>query len=195
MLVERRSDFRPLPRSALGESTRAEVAKLPRDYVAVKAYFSACFPDTPDNRRFLAELVRGLARESHVVLLSTGIRVDDHSDFEAELQSDRVHPTNHLMSPRDNLAVQTRLIAGARALFATYGGFSYLGPFYGIPSYSFYSHRNYNQAHLDVMARAVSRLETTGKQAGFVTSSVQDARLLGSLLSDRPLAGERHLAR
>jgi hypothetical protein len=185
MFVERRSDFRRLPTRGLGESTPVDMAELPRDYVAVKAYFSSCFPDTPDNRRFLAGLVRGLARESHVVLLSTGIRVDDHSDFEAELRSDRVHPTHHLMSSLDNLAVQTRLIADARALFATYGGFSYLGPFYGVTSYSFYSHGNYNPAHLDVMARAVSRLRTGGGQAGFVTLSVQDAQLLESVISQR----------
>jgi hypothetical protein len=179
MFVERRSRFRPLPARALGESSTADVPQLPRDYVAVKAYFSSCFPDTPENRRFLTESIAALARESHVVLLSTGIRVDDHSDFEAELRSDRVHPVHHLMSPRDNLAVQTRLIAGARALFATYGGFSYLGPFYGVTSYSFYSHGNYNPAHLDVMARAVRQLEAAGTEAGFVTCAVQDAERLG----------------
>jgi hypothetical protein len=185
MFVERRSDFRPLPTSALGDATSIDAADLPRNYVAVKAYFSSCFPDTPDNRAFLAQLVSGLARETQVVLLSTGIRVDDHADFEAELQSDRVHTTHHLMSPRNNLAVQTRLIAGARALLATYGGFSYLGPFYGVTSYSFYSRGTYNPAHLDVMARAVSRLRTDGAQAGFVTLSVEDAQLLESVTGRR----------
>lgn len=183
MFVERHSAFRQLPTSAFEESTAVDVAQLPRDYVAVKAYFSACFPDTRANRRFVVELVRRLARDSHVVLLSTGIRVDDHSDFEEELGSENVHLTSHLMSPHDNLAVQTRLIAGARALFATYGGFSYLGPFYGVTSYSFFSQGNYNQAHLDVMARAVSRLGTDGRGPGFVTLSVQDAQLLDSVVS------------
>jgi hypothetical protein len=85
------------------------------------------------------------------------------------------------MSPQDNLAVQTRLIAGARALFATYGGFSYLGPFYGVTSYSFYSHGNYNPAHLDVMARAVGRLRTAEREPGFVALSLQDVELLKSV--------------
>ena len=182
--VERRSAFRPLPTSGLEGPVAGRLAQLPRDYVAVKAYFSSCFPDTPANREFVSGLISRLARDSHVVLLSTGIRVDDHSDFSDDLgsASDRVHVVDHLMSPLDNLTIQTRLIAGARALLATYGGFSYLGPFYGVPSFSFYSEDNYNHAHLDVMSRAVKRLRTDGVDAGFVTLSTGDARLLESLL-------------
>ena len=183
MFVERRSEFRPLP-GAGGESIASGLAGLPDGYVAVKAYFSSCFPDTPANRAFVVDLVARLARESPVVLLSTGLRIDDHSELEADLPSENVHLTSHLMSARDNLAIQTKLIAGARALFATYGGFSYLGPFLGVPSYSFYSEGNYNQAHLDVMARAASRLGPD-EGAGFVTFAAQDARLLDSLLSRR----------
>jgi hypothetical protein len=182
MFVERRSAFRPLPYHTLEQVAPVDLSALPRDYVAVKAYFSSCFPDTPDNRRFVTDLVERLARDSHVILLSTRMRVDDHSDFQEDLWSDRVHPVDHLMSPRDNLAVQTRLIAGARALFATYGGFSYLGPFYGVTSYSFYSHSNFNPAHLDVMGRAVGQLRAAGSAGGFVTLSVRDAELLESIL-------------
>jgi hypothetical protein len=183
MFVERRSAFRPLPRHTLEDAAPVDLSTLPRDYVAVKAYFSSCFPDTPGNRRFVADLVERLARDSHVVLLSTRIGVDDHSDFQEDLWSDRVHAVDHLMSPANNLAVQTRLIAGARALFATYGGFSYLGPFYGVTSYSFYSHSNFNPAHLDVMRRAVGRLREGGGDGGFVTLSVHDAELLESILA------------
>jgi hypothetical protein len=183
MLVERRSTYKPLPLAALAASAPSGRAELPRDYVAVKAYFSSCFPDTPANRQFVAELVTRLGRQSHVVLLWTGIRVDDHSDFEEEVRSDNVHVVDHLMSAGDNLAVQTQIIAGARALFTTYGGFSYLGPFYGVTSYSFYSERNWNPAHLDVMARAVSELRHSGQSAGFVPFDVDDAQLLDSVLS------------
>jgi hypothetical protein len=183
MSVERRSAFGPLPHHTLEQVAPVDLSGLPRDYVAVKAYFSSCFPDTPGNRRFVTDLVERLARDSHVVLLSTRIRVDDHSDFQEDLWSDRVHPVDHLMSPRDNLAVQTRLIAGARALFATYGGFSYLGPFYGVTSYSFYSHSNFNPAHFDVMGRAVGQLRAAGSGGGFVTLSVRDAELLESILN------------
>lgn len=182
MSVERRLAYRPLPSHALEDSAPVDTATLPAEYVAVKAYFSSCFPDTPDNRRFVTDLVERLARDSQVILLSTGFRLDDHSDFGEDIWSERVHRVNHLMSPRDNLAVQTRLIAGARALFATYGGFSYLGPFYGVTSYSFYSHSNFNPAHLDVMGHAVGQLRAGGGDAGFVTLSVHDAQLLESIL-------------
>ena len=43
------------------------------------------------------------------------------------------------MTPRNNLAVQTKVISGARAFIGTYGGLSYLAPFYGVNSLAFYS--------------------------------------------------------
>src|SRR5207249_8993097 len=44
-------------------------AELPfqRDYVAVKFYFSACFPDVPENRAFVQDFIRRLAKRSPVV--------------------------------------------------------------------------------------------------------------------------------
>jgi hypothetical protein len=111
------------------------------------------------------------------------MRVDDHSDFEEETRLENVYSSHRMMmTPRDNLAVQTQLIAGARALLTTYGGFSYLGPFYGVTSYSFYSDRNYNQTHLDVMGRAVADLERAGRGGGFVSFTTSDAGLLESVL-------------
>src|SRR3712207_9549526 len=74
------------------------------------------------------------------------------------------------MTAHDNLAVQTRVVAGARALFATYGGFSYLAPFLGVPSYSWYSHQNYNPAHMDVMERASRSLRRDRKRTRLKSS-------------------------
>ena len=121
--VERHAVFEPMPAVTVDEATARSIAALPEDYVAVKAYFSSCFPDNPANRQFVSDLLARLARQTNVVLLSTRIRVDDHADFEEEPECENVHSTHQLMTPRDNLAVQTRLIAGARALLTTYGGF------------------------------------------------------------------------
>ena len=59
------------------------------------------------------------------------------------------------MEPRTNLTVQTRIIRGAQALFTTYGGFSYLGPFLDVPSVCFYSDDTFNPTHLEFMRRAI----------------------------------------
>jgi hypothetical protein len=122
--------------------------QLPSDYVAVRFYFSECFPDTEENRSLITSLVRSLTTETHVVLLGADLRIDDHRDFMMG-QADRVHTVAHLMRPHNNLALQTAVIAGARALIGTYGGFAYLAPLCGVNAVAVYSQRTYFVYHLD----------------------------------------------
>lgn len=168
--LERRAAWTPIERPA----GTAEVAGLPEEYVAVKAYFSACFPDTPVNRRFLDELIGGLAETTDVVLLSTGVRVDDHSEWEPPAHP-RIVTLAGRLRPEDNLAVQTEVIRGARALYGTYGGFSYLAPFVGVPSWCFFSERNFNGVHLDAMERAAAALRRAGLPGAFTATTVAGA--------------------
>ena len=126
---------------------------LPRDYVAVKAYFNECLLAGAETRRFLQGTIERLAETIDVVLLSTGLLVDDHEEWVT--RHERVHPIEQLLRPEDNLAVQTRIIAGARGLIATYGGFSYLGPFLGVPTLTFYELEQTVPVHLEVIRRAV----------------------------------------
>jgi hypothetical protein len=56
--------------------------------------------------------------------------------------------------PEDNLAVQTALVARARRLVATYGGFSYLGPMLGVPTRALYTQQAFQRVHLDVLRAA-----------------------------------------
>ena len=58
------------------------------------------------------------------------------------------------MTPQDNLAVQTALVARAGALVATYGGFSYLGPMLGVPTRALYTQGAFQRVHLDVLRAA-----------------------------------------
>jgi hypothetical protein len=178
--VERRVDFKPLP-----QPVGPLPANLPRDYVVVKAYFSLCFPETPENRAWLSQLVDSLARHVNVVMLTTGIAVDDHAEFERLDDHPRVFDATEHMTPQNNLEVQSRIVAGAMAMFATYGGFSYLGPYLGIPSYAFYSELNFNPTHLDVMNRAIRNLDQPDRNAGFCAFHVDDALTLGRLLRER----------
>ncbi len=132
---------------------------LPDEYVAVKFYFSPCFPDTPENRQAVAELLHRLSNRIDVVLLSTNIDIDDHSDF-ADTSAGNIHLIKDSMTLRNNLTVQTRVIAGAKAFMGTYGGFSYLAPFYGVPSVAFYSQEDkFLPVHLDVAYRAFRMLK------------------------------------
>ena len=132
-------------------------AALPDRYVAVRFYFSECFPDTPENRAFAAQVVDGLAARGDVVLLNSDLVVDDHRDcgFGA---SGRVHVLSPHMRPEDNLALQTAAISGASAFVGTYGGYSYLAPLYGVSSVAFYSRQSFKQHHLELAHRAFQRL-------------------------------------
>lgn len=128
--------------------------RLPETFVAVKLYFSACFPETPENKKVAANLLGSLSQESHVVLLSTGLNLDDHSDF-VGINQERVHDISNLVTPENNLAVQTAIVAKAQAFYGTYGGFSYLAPIYGVPSVALFSHEDqFLPVHLDVAYRA-----------------------------------------
>lgn len=182
-LVESRSRFRPLPRPPRS----GLLDDLPDNYVAVKGYFSECLPDTDGNRAFVHGLLTRLLDVGDVVLLSTGIDLDDHHDIPADATG-RLHDLSYVMTPRNNLAVQTEAIAGARALFGTYGGFSYLGPFLGVPSLAFFSWENFIPQHLNVMDIATKRLRKQGVDAAFTAMHVRQAQVLESLLLERARA-------
>lgn len=133
---------------------------LPKDYVAVRFYFRPSFPDTPENRALVGRFIRTLARRTPVVLLNPGLSLDDHEDFDPGIGMG-VHKIDHLMTPTQNLEVQSAVIANAHAFVGTYGGLAYLGPFYGVPSIGLFSNEEELVAtHLDVSRRLSRRLDT-----------------------------------
>jgi hypothetical protein len=85
------------------------------------------------------------------------------------------------MSPERNLAVQTAVIARARAFVGTYGGYSYLAPFCGVTALAFYSERSFKVHHLHVAQQIFSTLGGPS----LVPLDAGTAPLLGLALSDR----------
>jgi hypothetical protein len=173
--LARHTRFERLPAPPADDRITELVAGLPRPFVAVKAYFSDCFPDTAANRAWLARVLDGIGERAHVVLLGTPFDADDHRDFDGtgswtDLSAD--------MRPQDNLAVQTAVIREARALLSTYGGFSYLGALLGVPAFAFYSEQNFVPAHLEAGLRAAEWLAEPGAPGVFTPFSVQQAAAL-----------------
>lgn len=126
-------DFAPMIRPPLTDSLRAA---LPERFTAVRFYFRPSLPDTPEVRRRLTELIAALARRQPVVMLNTGLVLDDHVDFAAE--GDVVMlPT--LGDAATNLDLQARVIAAADRFVGTYGGLSYLPPLMGGQSLALHS--------------------------------------------------------
>jgi hypothetical protein len=133
-------------------------AQLPGRYVAAKFYGNVALPPTDENRAFVVEYLTQLAQNVDVVLLGTGHQFDDHQDFPAALRG-RLHSIEHLMTPQNNLAVQTEVIRHADAFVGTYGGFSYLAPLCGVNTVAFYSHASgFRVDHLEVAKRVFSAL-------------------------------------
>jgi hypothetical protein len=131
---------------------------LPDRYVAAKFYGNTALPDTPENRAFIGRFLTDLTQHTDVVLLNTGHRFDDHEDVAPQARG-RVHLVEHLMTPQDNLTVQTQIIRHAEAFVGTYGGFSYLSPLVGTDALAFYSHpTGFRFDHLEVAKRVFSGL-------------------------------------
>jgi hypothetical protein len=144
--------------------------RLPDDYVAVRFYFNDVFPDTDVNRRFVAELLNGLAETTDVVLMNPAADLDDHRDVPVAARG-RIHSIAHLITPRSNLEIQSAVVARARAFVGTHGGLSYLAPLLGVKSLSFYSEmRPFTVRHLEVARRVFSG----GPYGSYVALDVND---------------------
>jgi hypothetical protein len=157
-----------LPESLAGQ--------LPDDYYAVRFYFNASFPATPQNRAVATELVEKLAARAAVVLLDPKTRFDDHGDLELDA-IEGVQRIDDALSPAVNLAVQTSVIGGSRAFVGTYGGLSYLPPFLGVPALALYSDpARFRPQHLELAQRAFRGAEF----ASLIAVDVRDVDLLGA---------------
>jgi hypothetical protein len=163
-------------------------AGLPADYVAAKFYFSKAFPDNTANRRFVAGVVQRVSAQAPLVLLSTSVRLDEHSDFQASGGSG-VYVLDAHRVPQQNLDLQTRVLAASRGFVGTYGGFSYLAPFFGVRSLSFFSRRfGFESHHLDLANRVFDRLLPGGFLALDRRCADLVAPAVGAWMSGAPAA-------
>lgn len=150
--------YRVLPR------IRTDALALPASYVATKFYFNECFPATPHNRAFVRDALERLAGQGPVVSLSTGLRIDDHDAVRVDhVQQQGLMHLPEGIDPAMNLAVQTAVVAGARAFVGTYGGFSYLAPFHRVPSFACYSDASgFSPKHLAMARSAFDAIGSAG---------------------------------
>lgn len=149
--VHRYARYRGLPAPGV-DAAAASGARVEPGYVAVKFYFNDCFPPTDANRAFVRRTVGGLVSRGRVISLATGLRLDDHGGCDVEALGVETLPRG--LDPRVNLAVQSAIVAGASAFIGTYGGFSYLAPFYGVPSTGYYDDPDRFSARHLTMARS-----------------------------------------
>ena len=174
-LVHQFASFERLPPIDASDVTR----HLPRNYTAVRFYFNESFPDTEENRAFVTRLIRTLSDAGDIVLLNPDLHIDDHWDL--QIRHPRVHTIDHLMTPRNNLEIQTKVISQARAFVGTYGGLSYLAPLYGVTSLAFYSHgEKFSPRHLELARRVFGQM----KRGSYVVLDTSDVEVLSLAFGD-----------
>jgi hypothetical protein len=134
--------------------------ELPGEFTAVRFYFRDSFPDTPENRGLVHDVVDRLAARRPVVLLNTGVVVDEHADVEPPASERILRPLAGIEAAR-NLAAQSAVVARASLFVGTYGGLAHLAPFYGVPTVGFASDsREINPVHLTVARRTAVVYDT-----------------------------------
>ena len=163
-------------------------AALPGDYVAVKLYTARALPDGPVVRAQLQGLVAALAERWPVVLLDTGLAVDDHADYDVP-GTGRVMSLSGRLDLRNNLAAQTRVIAGARLFVGTCGSLAWLAPMLGVDTVPVFTDDSFLHAHLHVARRAYDGLRAA-RFAPVDLSGVLDGGL-AITAGDRLPAGAR----
>jgi hypothetical protein len=152
--LERRTRYR------LVQPSEVSLPPLPSDYVAVKFYTAASLPPTDAVRRALQSIVVGLAERRPVVLLDTGLAVDDHEDY--AFMGGRVLSLREHFRPQDNLAVQSAVIARASSFVGTCGALAWLAPMLGIDTTAVLADPKFLHGHLQV-ARRVCQLIGGGR--------------------------------
>jgi hypothetical protein len=120
---------------------------LPERFAAVKFYTGRALPDVPATRAALRAIVSRISRDMPVVALHTGIVLDEHEDY---LFKDipGVIAMAQVMTPQNNLAVQTEVIRRAALFAGTCGGVAWLAPMLGTPTVAVYADDHFLAPHL-----------------------------------------------
>jgi hypothetical protein len=152
-------------------ASAAPLPPLPAEYAAVKFYTGQALPDTPANRDALRRAVEHLAARMPVVMLDTAWTVDEHEDYAFD-GIPGVTTLRPSLNPRDNLGLQTAVIAGARTFLGTCGGLAWLAPLLGVDTIAVYEDDRFLTPHL-YAARYAFRYS---KAARFSTLNVKALR-------------------
>lgn len=136
---------------------RPSLPDLPPEYVAVKFYSGTAIPEAAENRDTLRALVRTIAARTPVVVLDTGLSVDDHRDYLFD-GIPGVLSARSWMTPRTNLGLQSAIVAHARYFLGTCGGLAWLAPFMGVPTVAVYADDALLRPHLTIARQAGGRV-------------------------------------
>jgi hypothetical protein len=161
---------------------------LPPVYAAAKFYSARSLPDQPVVRAQLRAIVEGLGERLPIVNLDTGLGIDDHADYTLT-SSERVVSMSGRLDPSSNLAVQTRIVAGARMFVGTCGSLAWLAPLLGVPTVPVFTDASFLHAHLHVARRVYGRVGAAPFSPVDLTGIIDAGLAINAI--DRVAAGGR----
>jgi len=179
--LRRHACYLPLPLPQPGEIE----ARLPEAYYAIRFSCSDRFPDSRANRQFVRQTIDKLLERGDVVLLDSPFADPDRDDItwmqaasNGQLHDNRLIHTSGWMTARNNLDVQSRILARSRCFAGTHGGLSYIAPFYGKPSIAFHERReDLSERHVTTATALFGAFDVP-----FMLLTPDDAKLLNDVL-------------
>ena len=165
-VISRLTKDRALERlqAVLHHNRRAEdrteaIPGLPPSFVAVSVAFTDSLPDTPENHRFLSELLGQVSVDSDVVV------VDCPPPAEIVIaEPGRVHMLQTLR-PDADAAVQAEVLTRATAFVGSHGDLAVMASFCGTSALTYHSER--------LPVDQLERLQAASAQAGWGTVTLQ----------------------
>jgi hypothetical protein len=113
-------------------------AKLPERFIAMRWYVRPTWPYTDGQVLWMRQFTERIAKITPVVIIDS-FHADDHADVNLGKLENCVRLSElTAMTPMDNLAVQSSVIAKAQAYIGTYGGMSQAAMRWGIPTLALY---------------------------------------------------------
>jgi len=91
------------------------------------------------------------------------------------------------LDPASNLAVQTRIVAGARMFVGTCGSLAWLAPLLGVPTVPVFTDASFLHAHLHVARRVYGRVGAAPFSPVDLTGIIDAGLAIGAV--DRVAAG------
>ena len=120
---------------------------LPERFTAVKFYTGMALPAGDATRRSLRAIVERVAALGPVVLLDTGLALDEHEDYLFDGITGLTRMAGHL-TPQTNLGMQTEIIRRADRFVGTCGSLAWLAPMLGTDTLAIYQDDHLLTSHL-----------------------------------------------
>ena len=155
------------------------IPQLPESFVAMSFAFGRTFEETAANRAWLDARISALAGSRDVVWLGSGLEGGDAgTDPYGPPGLPRVHRIDRLLTPEHFVAQQAAIVARANTFIGSYGGLSYVAPFYGVRSVAFYSARDFFPHHRRVAEHILGGRD----KLSLAVINVADGALVGRVL-------------